>query len=171
VIVDRPGPGDCNEYYFTYIDRVPEGDVLDLLGRQLRETAAYLASLDEETWDRRYAPDKWSIKEIVGHLIDSERAFSFRAFAAARRDPAPLPSFEQDDYVVASGIGARAPGSIVGEYEAVRSATLALFRTFGGGQWEAVGNASGWDFTVRAIPFVLAGHEIHHLGVIRERYL
>jgi hypothetical protein len=170
-IPGRPGPEDCNAYYFAYIDRVPDGDVLALLARQRRDTAAWLASLDDDVWARRYAPDKWSVKEIVNHLIDAERAFSFRAFTAARRDPAPLPSFEQDDYVAASGVGERSPASIVEEYEAVRAASLVMFRTFGPDAWASRGNASGWDFAVRSIPYILAGHEIHHLGVIRERYL
>ena len=167
----RPAPDECNEYYFTYIDRVPDGDVLELLEEQIESTPRFLASLDDDTQSRRYAPGKWSVKEVVGHLIDVERVFGFRALCAVRNDSGPIPGMNQDAYAEVSGYGERAAGELIREYRAVRGATLALLRTVRAEAWGRRVTASGLDFTARTVPFILAGHEIHHLGVIRDRYL
>jgi len=169
--MERPQRSECAEYYFLYIDKVPPGNVLELLGEQLRTTPVFLRGIPGEKLDYRYEPGKWTIKELVGHLIDSERAFANRAFCFARREPVELPSFEQDPYVVNSRYAERSLKDIIPEYEAVRLATKALFRSFNADEWMRRGRAAGREFTVRTLPFIVAGHEIHHFEVIRRKYL
>jgi len=165
-----PQRGECADYYFTYIDRVTDGDVLALLREQLAQTPAFIRGLSDDAGNHRYAPGKWSVKDVIGHVIDTERVFSHRAFCFARQEPAHLPSFEQDPYVEVAAYGRRQPASIADEYESVRRATLSLFDTFSEDQWESVGVASEREFAVRTIPFILAGHEIHHRGVLKDKY-
>ena len=171
IVLGRPEPSDCNEYYFLYIDRVPTGDVLGLLEEQLESTAGFLLGLEASRLDYRYAPGKWSVKEVVGHVIDVERTFSHRAMCGARNEPADLPSFEQNPYVENSRYGVRSIEGIVREYRTTRAATLALFDSFDEDEWMRPVKASGMDFVIRVFPFILAGHEIHHRGVIEEKYL
>ena len=170
-MLDRPSPGDCAEYYFLYIDRVPNGNVLGVLDNQLQKTPGTLTAMPADKLDYRYASGKWSIKEIVGHLIDVERTFSYRAMCFARNEPAPLPSLDQDPYIEASRFDERSIEDIAEEYEAVRRASLVMFRSFNEEEWSRRGIASGVEFTAATIPFILAGHEIHHMSVIREKYL
>ncbi len=171
IVLGRPEPSECNEYYFLYIDRVPTGDVLGLLEQQLESTAGFLLGLEPGRLDYRYAPGKWSVKEVVGHVIDVERTFSYRAMCGARNEPADLPSFEQEAYVENSRYGVRPIEDIVREYRTTRAATLALFDSFDEDEWMRPVKACGMDFITRVFPFILAGHEIHHLGVIEEKYL
>ena len=171
IVLGRPEPSECNEYYFLYIDRVPTGDVLGLLEGQLERTAEFLLGLDPGRLDYRYASGKWSVKEVVGHVIDVERTFSYRAMCGARNDPADLPSFEQEPYAENSRYGVRPIEDIVREYRTTRAATLALFDSFDEDEWMRPVKACGLDFVIRVFPFILAGHEIHHLGVIEEKYL
>ena len=167
----RPKRSECDGYYFLYIDQVPEGDVVELLDRQLTTTADFLANIDPARLEHRYAPDKWCIKEVVGHVIDVERTFGHRAFCMARREPADLHSIEQEPYVENSRYGVRPMADIVREYRAVRAATVALFESFDDDEWMRRGKACGCHFTVRTFPFIIAGHEIHHRRVIEEKYL
>lgn len=162
---------DAADYYFTYIDQVAEGDVLALLETGVAETRRALAGLPEEREHHRYAPGKWTLREVLGHVVDAERIFGFRAFHIARGDNAPLPGMEQDDYAATSGADARSVADLLDELDLVRRGHLALFQSFGAEAWERTGVASGVPFRVRAIPFILAGHEIHHRRVIVERYL
>ncbi len=171
IVLGRPEPSECNEYYFMYIDRVPTGDLLELLEEQLESTAGFLLGLEPRRLDYRYAPDKWSVKEVVGHVIDVERTFSYRVMCGARNEPADLPSFEQNPYVENSRYGVRSIEDIVREYRTTRAATLALFDSFDEDEWMRSVKASGMDFVIRVFPFILAGHEIHHRGVIEEKYL
>jgi uncharacterized damage-inducible protein DinB len=169
--VERPERSECAEYYFLYIDQVPAGNVLELLEEQLQSTPRFLREIPADKLDYRYRPGKWTIKQVVGHIIDSERAFAHRAFCFARRDPAELPSFEQEPYVLHSRYAERSLEDILAEYEAVRRATLALFRSFSADEWARRGRATGREFTVRTFPFIVAGHEIHHWEGIRRNYL
>jgi hypothetical protein len=169
--LERPSPSDFVPYFRQYIDKVPAGDVLAILESQIEETVAALGALSEEKALHRYAPGKWSVKEIVGHLADSERIFAYRALRFARGDATALPGFEQDDYVAPSGADQRSLADLLGEFAAVRRASLCLFRGFDGAAWARRGVASGNEFAVRAFPFIVAGHERHHLAVIRQRYL
>src|SRR5437762_11884612 len=128
--VQRPGAGEFAKHYQTYVDRVPDGDVVELLSRQIEESATLLATVPEAKAGFRYAPDKWSIREVVGHLADSERVFSYRALRFARGDESPLASFDQDAWMPVAGFDHRSLADLVAEYRDVRRGTLALARSF-----------------------------------------
>jgi hypothetical protein len=168
---ERPSPDEAAPYYFTYIDKVPQGDVLHTLERQLGEAGAFLAAISEERSLHRYAAGKWSIREVLNHINDAERLFAFRALWFARGFADPLPSFEQDQAVAAAAADAIAWSRHREEFRGVRLATLALFRNLPAEAWSRRGVASGNPFTVRALAYIAAGHLEHHLGVLRERYL
>ena len=170
-MIQRPGPGECDAYYDRYIGRVPDGGLLDILERGIAETRSVLAGLtvDRETY--RYEPGKWSVREVVGHVVDSERAFAYRALAFARHDPAPYPSFDQGEYAAGSNANDRPLADLMAELSAVREANVLMFRGFGDETWDLRGVASGFEFTVRALAFIIAGHEIWHRSTLRELYL
>lgn len=167
----KPDRDECNEYYFLYIDQAPEGDILSVLARQRELVAQLFASAPPEVHEYRYAPGKWSLKEVLGHVIDAERVFSHRAFCIARSDPADLNDMDQEVYARGARYHDRPLGSILDEFRAVRSATLALFESFADEDWERSGSAAGRPFTVRTFPYILAGHERHHCRVVHDRYL
>ncbi len=169
--VPRPVEGDCAPYYFTYINEVAAAeDALAVLADLDRTTPALLAPLPDELAGFRYAPGKWSVREIVGHLADSERVFAYRALTIGRGDKAALPGFEENEWAAVSNADSRPLADLVGELRAVRAASLALFRSFGAAEWERTGTASGKHLAVRALPCIIAGHERHHVAVLRERY-
>ena len=168
----RPDRTEAAEYYFTYIDRVPDGvDVCGILERQLPETLALLRGISDDRSLHRYAPDKWSIREVVGHLSDTERLFVFRAFWFARGFDSPLPSFDQNVAMGASHADERSWSSHIEDLENVRAATLSFFRGLPDDAWMRRGFASGNPFTVRALAYLAAGHVTHHTTILRERYL
>ena len=163
----RPTPDDAAPYYFTYVDQVPPGDVLAVLAGGVAETRRAVEGLDAH---HRYAPGKWTVAEVIGHVIDAERVFGYRAFHMARGDAAALPGMDQDDYAATCGAAGRSLADLLDELDAVRRGHLHLFRGFDAAAWERTGTASGVSFRVRAFPFILAGHEIHHRGILAERY-
>lgn len=167
----RPDRTEAAEYYFTYIDKVPVGDICEILESQLGSTVALLRGIPDEHSRHRYAPDKWSIRQVVNHINDGERLFTFRALWFARGFDSPLPSFDQNIAVVGAAADEWAWGDLIDEFGAVRAATLALFRTMPAEAWMRRGTASGNPFTVRALAFITAGHLAHHEGILRERYL
>ena len=169
----RPDPTEFAPYYGAYIAEVPDGDILETLERQGRETLHLLAGVPEERGGYRYALGKWSLKEVVGHVNDAERLFSLRALAFGRGERAHLFGMEQDEWaaVAAADNNRRTVRELAEEFDAIRRASLCLFRGFGEESWERRGIASGVEFSVRAIAWVLAGHEWHHIGVLREKYL
>jgi hypothetical protein len=169
--MQRPDPSEYHEYYHSYIDKVPEGDVIALLSTELERTLGLLGRVPSERADYRYASDKWSIKEVVGHVIDSERMFAYRSLSFARNDPARLPSFEQDDYVRYSNASRRPLRELAEELESVRKSNVLLFKGFDEEMWTRRGVASDVSFTVRTFPYIIVGHEIHHRRVLEERYL
>jgi len=169
--IGRPGPDESIEYYTTYTSRVPDGDIVELLERQRGEFGDYLGGLTEADGARRYAPGKWSLKEVIGHLVDVERVFSTRALAFSRRDPADIPGIEQDDYVAEAGFDDRSLADLAGELDAQRRANVAMFRALRPEQWTRAGSASGSRMSVRAAAFCLYGHVDHHREVIESRYL
>lgn len=169
--MQRPSPDEYPEYCASYISRVPSGNILEVLASQLQDTTALLGGLSEATGNRRYAPGKWSLKEVIGHLCDVERVFQVRALAFARCDPASLPGIDQDLYVANGEFDARSLESMVDEFRAVRQAGLTLFRTFGPSVWGRRGCANDVSFSTRAVPYILAGHELHHRQVLETRYL
>ena len=166
-----PDHSEAAEYYWKYLDRIHDTDICSALERQGRDTAQLLRGVSEEQSRQRYAPGKWSIRESVGHVIDTERVFVFRAFWFARGLGAELPSFDQEVAVPAAGADSRTLASLVAEFEAVRAATLALFRSLPEDAWTKTGVASGSRISVRALAYITAGHADYHNAILRERYL
>ena len=154
-----------------YVSLVPAGDIVGLLGEQINETLALLGSVPEERAGFRYAPDKWSIKELVGHLIDSERIFAYRALVFARADQTELPGFEQDDYIRGGSFDEVSLADLAAELASVRQATVLLFKHLNGDAWTRRGRANESEVSVRALAHIIAGHELHHRNVLRDRYL
>jgi len=168
--IERPDRTESAEYYFTYIDQVPAGDIRKFLETQAGETAAMLRSISDDASLGRYAPDKWSIREVVSHINDAERVFTFRAFWFARGYDSALPSFDQDVAVKTANADQRAWHEHVDEFDSIRAATVALFSSLPDEAWSRRGIASGNPFSVRALAFVTAGHVAHHIRILRERY-
>jgi len=170
-ITSRPDATEYAPYYGTYIGKVPDGDLLQSLERERRETLALLRGLTEAQALSRYAPGKWSIKEVVGHVCDSERVFAYRALRIGRGDTTPLASFDQDTYVPAGGFDARPLADLAAEYDAIRGATLALLRSFDAAALGRRGTASGKEVSARGLAWIIAGHARHHFEIVKERYL
>lgn len=170
-MIDRPDPSEYFDYYDLYVRQVPDGDVLEILERGVGLTRRVLERVPADRESFRYGPGKWSFREVVGHLIDSERLFTFRSLHIARGDPAPLPGIDQDHWGRGSDAGERSLTDLLAELEAVRSSGLHLFRSFSAAALDRTGDASGHRFSVRAFPWIVAGHEIHHRTILEERYL
>jgi hypothetical protein len=167
----RPESNEYASYYERYISLVPDGDLVETLERQGAETLALLRTLTEEQGAHRYEPGKWSVKQLVGHVNDGERLFSYRALSIARCDRAALPGMEQDEWMAGVDFDARSLASLADEFEAVRSATLHLLRHLSPEAWARRGVASDNEVTALALAYIIAGHEAHHLRILRERYL
>jgi uncharacterized damage-inducible protein DinB len=168
---DRPSPDEHRSYFAKYIAMVPDGALPVILTEQTERLRPFYAGISEEQARARYADGKWSVKQVVGHLMDTERMFGFRAFAFSRNEQTPLFSFEQDDYVRAVDFDARPFGAIVEEFAAVRQATIALFTGMTPEMLQRRGSASGATLSARACGYIIAGHEVHHTRAIREQYL
>jgi hypothetical protein len=169
----KPGRPDVSEYapfYEGYIALVPGNDAVFALEAQRLHTMQMFSARSEREGNFRYAADKWSVKEIVGHLSDSERVFAYRAMRIARGDRTPLAGFEQDDYVKSGGFGERRLVDLAEEFAAVRSASITLFRSLNEAAWARRGVANGKEVSVRALAFITAGHELHHQRILEERY-
>jgi hypothetical protein len=167
----RPAKSEFLPYYERYISLVPDGDVLSTLTAQMSETQALLRGLPASVAAYRYAPDKWCVNQLVGHVIDSERLFANRALRFARNDATPVPGFEQDDYVRNSTFDAYPLSELADELETVRQSTLFLFRHLGEEAWTRRGIANNAEVSVRALAYIIAGHELHHREILRSRYL
>jgi hypothetical protein len=171
VPIAPPETSEYAPYYGRYISLVKSDDILASLQQQMPATKALLSSLSEREANFRYAPDKWSIKQVFGHLIDSERIFAYRALRIARADQIPMEGFEQDDYVRSGNFENRTMPDLLEEYETVRAATLTLFRNFDTPAWSRRGVANNNQVTVRAAAYIIAGHELHHMQIVKDRYL
>lgn len=167
----RPEPSEYFEYYRGYVDKTPEGDIVSILRDQIRATTSLLAQIPDEKADFRYAPGKWSLKEVVAHVLDTEWVFTARALHFARKVPGALPGVEQDDMIAAANVSARPLSSLMAEWRHVREAGALFFDSLDDDAWGRTGTASGRSFTVRSLAYIIVGHERHHVGVIRERYL
>ncbi|HEX8283985.1 MAG TPA: DinB family protein [Pyrinomonadaceae bacterium] len=168
----KPEADEYASYYERYVSKVPAGaDLIETLERQAAETLALLRGLDEEQAAHRYGPDKWSVKQVVGHMSDGERLFSYRALSIARGDSAALPGMEQEVWMDGADFDARTLSDLLDEFAAVRASTLHLLRHLSPEAWARRGTASDNEVTVRALAYIIAGHEAHHVGVLRERYL
>ncbi len=157
-------------FYANYVKNVTEDDVVAALEAQSRDTAALLARVDEEKASHRYAPEKWSVKQIVGHVTDAERVFLYRALAIARGDKVSLPGFDEQEYMRHANFDERSMRELADEYATARAATLATFRGFSDEAWLRRGTANNSAVTTRALAHIVLGHERHHLNVLRERY-
>jgi DinB superfamily len=168
---DRPSPDEYPSFYSGYISQVPDGDVVEAMIGGAEIAAALLHDVEEEQGDHAYAPGKWTLKEVLLHCADAERIFAYRALRIARGDQTPLPGWDEQAYTPQSGAKDRTMASILDELESVREATVTLFQGLPAEAWERKGNANGKEITVRAIAWITAGHLLHHLQVIEERYL
>ena len=168
--IGRPEPDEIPSHYVGYIKRVPELDPVIVGAEQIELTTTLLRGLSESDALYRYARGKWSIKEVVGHLADVERIMAYRALRIARGDTTPLPGFDENSYVPIAKFDNRSLADLVGELRTTRAATLALLRTFDADAWRRRGTASGKPVSVRALAFMIPGHERHHVDILRTRY-
>jgi DinB superfamily len=166
----RPESSEYAPFYAGYVARVPAGNVLELMAEGGRITRDLVAGLEDAAALYRYAPGKWSIKEVLGHMADAERIFAYRALRFGRGDETPLAGFEENDYVPAGRFDARSVADLVAELEVVRNGTLSLFRHFDGADLARFGTANEHPISVRALGVILVGHEIHHRAILGERY-
>lgn len=167
----RPQGGEYAAYYETYVSLVPGSDVMAALEGQRLVMSQLLGARSEREGNFRYAKDKWSVKEVVGHIADSERIFAYRALRIARGDQTPLSGFEQDDYVKGGNFGERTLADLRDELAQVRAATVALFRGLSEEAWQRRGVANKNEVSVRALAFIIAGHELHHRHILEQNYL
>lgn len=166
----RPEAGEYAPFYAGYVARMPEEGVLEVLAEQPAELRRIAAGVPPEREDFRYAPDKWSLRQLFSHLIDAERVFGYRALCIAHGDTTPLPGFDEKAYVAAAGLGSTPLAALAEELALLREGNLALFRRLPAEAWTRTGNANGQDVSVRALAWILAGHVRHHLAVLAERY-
>jgi hypothetical protein len=169
--IPRPDPSEYAPFQATYVASVPDGDVMTLLRAQRDESRSLFASISEEQSRHRYAPGKWSIREVAGHLADAERVFSYRAMRFARGDGTALPGFDENAYVRNAALDSTPLAEHAAHFAAVRDASIALFSQFNDSELARRGMASGYPVSVRALAYVIAGHERHHLEILRTRYL
>jgi DinB superfamily len=168
--MERPTEAEFAPFYAPYVALVPEADILAVLEQQAEEIRRLAASVPKERETFRYAEGKWSIREVLGHLVDGERIFGYRAFCISRGETAPLPSFDENRYVAAAGSDATPLAELADELALVRRSNLVVLRRLELPEWARVGTASGKPVSVRALAWVMAGHPRHHLEVLRERY-
>ena len=169
--MERPGEAEAAPFYFTYINQVSCNNPIEAMETQLKEFPALFAGISEEASLHRYAPEKWSIRQLLNHITDTERAFAFRALWFGRGFDAPLPGYDQNIAAAGAGADAVSCASHVGEFRAVRNSTISLFRNMPTEGWSRGGVASEKFVTVRALAWIIAGHSAHHLTVLKERYL
>jgi hypothetical protein len=167
----RPSSSEYPPYTEAYISRVPDGDIVATLGKQLDDTLSLIRGIPESRGDFRYAEGKWSIKEVIGHVIDGERVFAYRALRFARGDETELAGFEQDDYVRGGAFDKRSLNDLADEYEHVRRSSISLFSNLDDEAWSRRGSANKNETSVRALAFIVAGHERHHVEILRAQYL
>ena len=166
----RPAETEFAPFYAAYIARVPEADPVPPLEAQPAELMALAGRIAPEDELSRYAPDKWSIRQVFGHVIDTERVMGYRAFCIARGETKPLPGFNEKEYVAHADSDDRPVKELAHEFAAVRHANLWTIRRWSDDHWSCMGNANGYPMSARAIAYVMAGHVRHHLAILRERY-
>jgi uncharacterized damage-inducible protein DinB len=167
----RPGTGEYDEYFQRYIDLVTEDDIVAALDAQVHETSTLLGAINEEQAAHRYEAGKWSMKQVVGHIVDAERVFAYRALCIARGDRGSLPGFDEQSFGENGGFDARAMNDLADELATVRRSTVMMLRGLSDEAWARSGVANDTPISVRALAFIMLGHERHHLRVLRERYL
>ena len=170
-MIQRPEVSEFSEFYLTYVNSVPDGDLLKILKENLEKTTAVAEGLSEKAGQSRYAPGKWSIKEVLGHMTDTERIMSYRLLRIGRGDRTPLAGFNENDYIDASNFDRLSIQQIIEDFTAVRKATITLINNMPEEAWENIGVANNNETTTRALAYIIAGHALHHLKIINERYL
>ena len=168
--VSAPDASEYSPHHTAYVSLVPGADILHILGQQADALKTLLESLTDEQANQRYSPEKWSIKEVVGHITDAERIFAYRALRIARHDKTPLEGFEQDDYVRAGRFGQHALRDLLKEFECLRASNILLCSHFDQDTWSRRGVANGSGVTVRALAYIMAGHVLHHQRILAEKY-
>ncbi|MES1243103.1 MAG: DinB family protein [Acidobacteriota bacterium] len=169
-MIERPAASEYASFYAGYISSLPDGDILDILEKQTSELRQLAAATPADRETFRYADGKWSVREVVGHMIDGERVFSYRTLRFSRGDQTPLPGFEENQYVAASGFDRRPLASLVDELVLLRQANLGMLRALAPEAWTRTGTANNHPISVRALAFIMAGHVRHHLNILRDRY-
>ncbi|MEO5859416.1 MAG: DinB family protein [Pyrinomonadaceae bacterium] len=171
VAIEKPAAEEYNPYYGGYISQVTEPDLLGMLASQPAEVATTFGKLDDSQGTFAYAEGKWTLKELVSHVIDGERHFGYRIHRISRGDQTPIEGFEQDDYIATSHANQRSFADMVSEFTELRQANLRPIHTLSESDWKRTGIASGSPISVRALGYIMAGHVRHHLSIVRERYL
>lgn len=169
--MNRPQPNEYDKFYEGYVSLVKENDITAAMQDQLREVRNLFSEITEEGAQFAYAEGKWTIKELLGHLVDGERIFAYRALRISRGDRTPVEGFEQNSYVENSNFSATPLGDLVDEFALLRQANLILFKNLDGEAWLKMGTASDVPVSVRALAYIMVGHIRHHLNILRERYL
>lgn len=170
-MLQRPAENEYPKYYQPYVNLVSECDLVQLLKENLKEIILLVEGISEEESMHRYAPGKWSVKEVLGHITDTERIMSYRLLRVSRGDQTPLAGFNESDYVEAAQTNNLPLKAILEDFKAARNATITLIQNTPVKAWNNQGNANGMPITTRAIAYIIAGHEIHHRKIIEERYL
>jgi len=167
----RPQPGEYASYYEKYLSQIQGNDILATLDDQGRQMLLLLSGRTEADGELRYAPEKWTVKEVLGHVCDAERVFAYRALRISRNDPTPMEGFDENDYVRNGPFARRTLADLIEDYITVRRATISLFRNLDEAAWTRRGVANKNESTVRALAYIIAGHELHHRKMIEEKYL
>ena len=170
-IMPKPEKADYPDFYTRYVAQVPEVKLNELLASQCDKTKALFGGLSRSQAEYAYAPGKWTLKEVLGHIVDSERVFAYRALCMARGDQQSLPGMDQDIYMAHAGFANRSMESLIAEYDSVRQSTIQFFNGLSEDDLKKTGIANNGQFTVNALMYIIAGHELHHMEVIAERYL
>lgn len=169
-MIQPPQPDEYSEYYGRYINLVKDTDLFEKLASQLHEMEELFSKVDDAKSNFKYAPGKWSIKEVLGHVLDAERVFSYRALCISREDKQPLPSFDENEFIRQSNFGNIKLEQLVKEFSLLRSANILLFNGFTDEMWLRKGTASNNTVSVRALAYILVGHAEHHKNILVERY-
>jgi hypothetical protein len=169
--MNKPDSTEYAPYFDKYISLAPEGEIVARLDAQIESTLSLIRGLSEAQGNHRYAPDKWSVKEVIGHLIDTERIFAYRAMRFARNDATPLPGFDENLFVANADFGSRSLADLADEFEHTRKSNVYLFKNLDGDASLRRGVSNNNELSVRAIAYIIAGHELHHAEILRSRYL
>ena len=170
-MINRPEKDEFAPYYLPYVNSVPEGDIFSTLTKQLEDTVLLLKNVTEEQGKFRYAPGKWSIKEVIGHMTDTERIMAYRLMCIARGETVSLPGFDESQYVANSSFNDQSFEQLLEHFSAVRKSTIVLMKSLNDDAWLRKGLANNTGVTVRGIAYIIAGHAMHHCQIIKERYL
>jgi len=171
VMHNRPPFGEYPAYYGSYINLVPAGSLNEILSRQLEDTVTLLTGITEAQENFQYAPGKWTVKEVIGHITDTERIMSYRLLRISRGDQTPLAGYDDEEYVKEASFHSRSMSDLLEDFAAVRRSTIALLHGLPEGVWNRKGFANGGEISVNALAYIIAGHELHHIKLLKERYL